>query len=107
MTTIVITHAGIQSVGSETANFVKPVDYSKMSISELAAIIRKDWKTQGKGIYFGAKPYLDALDCMQTVSDSYGLDSGRSMVAYFLSNAATWKGETAKAIKKELNKRIK
>lgn len=83
------------------------MDYSKMTISEIAQVIRKDWRTQGKGIYFGAKPYLEALECLQTVSDNYGLDSGRSMVAYFLSNASTWKGETAKAVKKELNKRIK
>lgn len=83
------------------------IDYSKLSIAELAALIRKDWRAQGKGIYFGAKPYLEAMDCLQSVSDNYGLDSGRSMVAYFLSNAQTWKGETAKAIKKELNKRIK
>lgn len=44
---------------------------------------------------------------LNSVSDNYGADSGKSIVAYFLSNAATWKGETAKAIKKELNKRIK
>lgn len=82
-------------------------NYSEMSISQIAQVIRKDWRAQGKGIYFGAKPYLDAMDCLQSVNDNYGLDSGRSMVAYFLSNASTWKGETAKAVKKELNKRIK
>jgi hypothetical protein len=82
-------------------------DYSKMSIAQIAQVIRKDWRAQGKGIYFGAKPYLDAMDCLESVKDNYGLDSGRSMVAYFLSNASTWKGETAKAVKKELNKRIK
>ena len=82
-------------------------DYSKMSISEIASVIRKDWRTQGKGINFGAKPYLEAMQWLSSVSENYGADSGKSIVAYFLSNAATWKGETAKAIKKELNKRIK
>lgn len=83
------------------------MDYSKLSIAQLADVIRRDWRTQGKGIYFGAKPYLDAMGCLMSVSDNYGADSGHSVVAYFLSNASTYKGETARAIKKELNKRIK
>jgi hypothetical protein len=44
---------------------------------------------------------------MNTINDNYGCDSGRSIVNYFLSNATTWKGETAREIKKELNKRVK
>ncbi len=83
------------------------MDYSKMTISELAGHISRDWRTQGKGVNYGAKPYLEAMYCLNSVTDNYGADSGRSIVAYFLSNATTWKGETAKAIKKELNKRIK
>jgi len=82
-------------------------DYSKLSISELAWLIRQNWRSQGKQIYFGAVPYLDAMSCLQSVNDSYGCDSGRSIVAYFLGNANTYKGETARAIKKELNKRLK
>lgn len=82
-------------------------DLSKKSISELAGVILKDWKRQGKGVNFGAKPYLDAMFTLNSISDNYGMDSGRSIVAYFLSNANTWKGEIAKLVKKELNKRIK
>ena len=80
------------------------MDYSKMTIAELANVIRKDWNNK---MNFGAVPYYEAMTCLQSVNDCYGADSGRSIVAYFLSNASTWKGETAKAIKKELNKRIK
>ena len=47
------------------------------------------------------------MSCLETVDDNYGADSGVSVVAYFLSNATTYRGEIAKAIKKELNKRIK
>lgn len=82
-------------------------DYANMPLSQLATIIRKDWRAQPKGINFAAKPYLDAMFSLNSVTDNYGADSGRSVVAYFLCNAATWKGEIAKAIKKELNKRIK
>ena len=70
----------------------------------IAAEIVKDWKPK---MYFGAVPYVSAMQQLTSVNDNYGMDSGRSMVAYFLSNAQTWKGETARRIKKELNAMIK
>jgi hypothetical protein len=66
---------------------------------EIARDIRKDW---GSKVYFGAKPYLDAMATLDSIEDSYGWDSAKSIVLYFLGNASTWRGETAKAIKKEL-----
>lgn len=97
---------GLHYPESKVETKVQP-DYSKMPLNEIANVISKDWRKQGKGVNFGAKPYLEAMYSLQSVSDNYFADSGRSIVAYFLSNATTWKGETAKAIKKELNKRIK
>jgi hypothetical protein len=44
---------------------------------------------------------------MNSVNDNYGMDSGKSIILYFLSNANTWKGEIAKAIKAELKRRVK
>ena len=35
-----------------------------------------------------AQPYLDAMQYLTTINDDYYLDSGRSVVLYFLSNAA-------------------
>ena len=72
-------------------------------VHEIAREINKDWKN----IYFGARPYLNAMYSLDKITDNYGMDSGRSIVAYFLSNATTWKGEKAREIKKELNKMIK
>jgi hypothetical protein len=66
---------------------------------EIARDIRKDW---GSKVYFGAKPYLDAMASLDSINDNYGLDSAKSIVLYFLGNASTWRGETAKTIKKEL-----
>ena len=79
------------------------------SLSTIASEIRKDWKATAKDgrIYFGAVPYLDAMSGMDKVSDNYGCDSGSSIVAYFLSNAQTWKGETARRVKAELNAMLK
>ena len=72
-------------------------------LSVIAREIRQDWKK----VYFGAKPYLDAMSCLNSVNDNYIYDSGKSIVAYFLANASTWRGDKAKEIKKELNKMIK
>lgn len=66
---------------------------------EIAREIRRNWNP----IWFGAVPYLDAMCSLDKVTDDYGADSGQLIVAYFLSNAATWRGETARRIKAELN----
>jgi hypothetical protein len=76
---------------------------SNATISELARMIRMDWKK----VYFGASPYLGAMNSMNSVDDSYGMDDGRMVINYFLANASQWKGELARKIKKELNKRVK
>ncbi len=71
---------------------------------EIASEIRKDWSAQGKGINYGAKPYLDAMSTLNDVNSRYGMDSAKSIVCYFLANASGWKGETAKRVKAELKK---
>lgn len=74
-----------------------------MNLAQIAQAVRKDWPKP----YFGAVPYLNAMATMNSVDDNYGADSGKSIVIYFLSNAQTWRGETARNVKAELNKRIK
>lgn len=51
---------------------------------------------------FYAAPYLRAMRELSSITDTYLLDSGKSIVRYFLSNASTWRGETARRIKDEL-----
>jgi hypothetical protein len=83
-------------------------DYSKLTISQFVPLIKANWRATAKnGIYFGAVPYLQAMACVNALDDQYGCEDGRTQVLYFLSNAQTWKGEVAKAIKAELNKRLK
>lgn len=65
---------------------------------EIANEIRKDWKN----VYFGAVPYLDAMFSLDKITDNYGMDSAKSIVLYFLSNASSWRGDNAKRIKTEL-----
>jgi len=69
------------------------------SLSVIAREIRRDWKK----VYFGAVPYLDAMSCLDSINDNYYMDSAKTIVLYFLSNASTWRGEKAREIKKELN----
>lgn len=74
-----------------------------MLIYEIAGLIYREWKN----VYFGAKPYLDAMMSLTNISDDYGADSGKSIVIYFLGNAQTWRGPVAKAVKAELTRRYK
>jgi hypothetical protein len=71
----------------------------KRPLSEIAREIYKDW---GSKVNFAAKPYLEAMLTLNSINDMYMFDSARSIVAYFLSNARSWKGPKAKEIKKEL-----
>lgn len=41
------------------------------------------------------------------MSDTYGDDDAKGIVAYFLSNATTWRGDDARRIKAELNAMLK
>lgn len=68
-------------------------------ISTIAREIQKDW---GAKVNFAAKPYLAAMMQLDTISDKCGYDSAKSIITYFLCNAGTWRGETAKRIKTEL-----
>jgi transposase-like protein len=86
----------------ETPAKAEKMDYSDKSISQLASIAKKDW---GK-VYYSAVPYLNAMRSLEKITDKYEADSGRSVVAYFLANATQWKGDVARNVKKELNKRL-
>ena len=70
----------------------------------IAREISADW---GSKINYAARPYLDAMFSLNSINENYICDSGRSIVAYFLSNASTWRGETAKRIKAELKGLLK
>ncbi len=77
--------------------------YQTMTIIQLARICQAAWKN----VYFGAKPYLDAMRQMSQITDKFGEDDGKTIVIYFLSNATTWRGEVAQEVKAELKRRLK
>ena len=69
----------------------------------IAREIRTDWKKP----YFGAFPYLEAMAALNSIHGAYYEDSAKSVVAYFLANANTWRGETARRVKAELKALLK
>lgn len=71
-------------------------------ISEIAREIEDIWSQQGKGVNYAAKPYLDAMFFLDTPQSRYYMDSGDTIVRYFLSNATSFKGEDARRLKAEL-----
>lgn len=84
-------------------------------LSEIAKQIAEEWpavKNEGTldrrfGFNVGqhpANPYWMAMRCLPTtdLAASFGDDRAAHVVTYFLSNAAGWRGETARSVKAEL-----
>ena len=73
------------------------------TLSTIAREIAQDWRKP----YFGAGPYLQAMSTLTDINQQYGYDSAESVVRYFLSNATTWRGDTARRVKAELKGMLK
>lgn len=68
------------------------------SLRAIAKDILVDWRN----ITPYAKPYAMAMLSLNSIKDKYYLDSGSEIVARFLSNAGTWRGDVARSVKQEL-----
>lgn len=68
----------------------------------LHTIANEVWSDWGEKVNYAARPYLEAMTELCAVTDTYGCDSAKSIVLYFLANATSWRGETAKRVKAEL-----
>ena len=78
-------------------------DLATLPLSSIARLIRQNWAK----VNYAAAPYLQAMATLHSITDSYGYDSGHSIVRYFLSNASSFRGPVAKEIKSELHRRLK
>jgi hypothetical protein len=76
------------------------------ALYQLHGEIVKMHRQAGKQIPNSAKPYMDALNSLSSVYDMYGMDSGKSIVAYTMSNIKFF-GEQGKVLKAELSARLK
>lgn len=78
-------------------------DEEPRSLRAIAGEIFRDWTAMSnKGENHPAYPYAQAMRGLDKVTDSYGADSGDYVVRYFLENARSWRGETARRVKAEL-----
>ena len=78
-------------------------DTDTIDLNKIAARIRADWFN----VNYAARPYLDAMFSLHSLNDTYGVDSGSTIVSYFLANAGSWRGEIARQVKKELREMLK
>jgi len=69
---------------------------------DIAETISKDLILLGKQLPH-AQPYLEAMSELDLITDNYYQDTANEIVARFLCNAQTWRGDTARSVKKELN----
>ena len=74
----------------------KPLSYT-------AEIIRANWTNPSPY----AVPYINAMAQINSINDSYYADTANSVVLYFLANAQTWRGDTARLVKAHLKSLVK
>lgn len=77
----------------------------RRKLSEIALDIMNNWSN----INPYAQEYLKVMRCIDSndIDAMYYMDSAKMIVAYFLSNAAGWRGDAARRIKKELRDNYK
>lgn len=75
----------------------------RVTVSEIAYAIAKDWKN----ISPYAADYLNAMKEINDIEGNYIHDSAKSVVLYFLANASSYRGESARAYKDLLKKMVK
>ncbi len=68
----------------------------------IAHEIRANWRNPSAA----ALVYLNAMVTLKSVKDMYGMDTGETIVRYFLCNASMWRGETACRVKTELRRMV-
>lgn len=76
-------------------------DLASASIDQIASAITRNWANPSAY----AKPYLEAMFYLTDMNSVYYHDDAKSIILYFLSNAASYRGPVAKLVKAELKSR--
>jgi len=75
------------------------------TLSEIAQEI--EWECGTKDWYVYAEAYVTPMKSLTSMSDNYFADSAESIVMYALANLTSWRGESARRVKAELNGMLK
>jgi hypothetical protein len=78
-------------------------DIKQQRLCDIAAIIYHTWTNP----YFGAKPYIQAMQLLENMDSMFGCDDAKDIVLRFLCNAQSWRGPIAREVKAELKRRLK
>lgn len=57
--------------------------------------------------HWAGVPYSEPLLSIQSINDTYGCDSAKSVILYALGNLQSWRGPDARRIKAELKEHLK
>ena len=74
-------------------------------LSQIALEIECECSTKDWYVY--AEAYVTPMKSLESMSDTYFADSAESIVMYALANLTSWRGESARRIKAELNGMLK
>ena len=88
---------------SNTAHLVEGL--AMRTLSEIALEI--EWECSTKDWYVYAEAYVTPMKSLTSMSDTYYADSAQSIVSYALANLTSWRGDTARRVKAELNGMLK
>jgi len=85
-----------------------PSAKQKRPLHEIASDVRRAWvrKDGSSAVYFGAEPYLAAMESLDSIDDMFLHDPARQIVRYFLGNATSFRGPVARAVKAELKEML-
>jgi hypothetical protein len=75
------------------------------SLREIAEDIERE--CSDKQWYYYAEAYVTPMKSLESLSERYYEDSAESIVMYALANLTSWRGDTARRIKAELNEMLK
>jgi hypothetical protein len=92
--------------GDTLGDEAKALPAGPRSLMKIARDIKSsEWYRGNSSIY--ARDYIEAMSYLNSINDTYGLDTAESVVRYALSNLSTWRGDQARAIKAELKDLLK
>lgn len=76
------------------------------SLSDIAAEIVRDWPAAYRQDH-PAGAYAVPMLSLDKITDTYFQNSAATVVRYFLANAGSWRGDTARRVKAELKGMLK
>lgn len=79
-------------------------DKQKRPLYEIADEIKAD--AEHRAFWWKAKPYVEAMQSLDKITDMYMFEPADMVVRYALGNLIGWRGDTAKRIKDELREML-